>query len=158
MKFEDVPDEAVEVKETSKPVDPNMEATKKEILEVSKVKETQEISRSSDPLDYWEIENLPSKGYYYPAGTKILGRRLKVKEVKKLGFMTDYNMEDTIESVLSSAIKGIDINKIYDDDKLYIVLWLRANTYREPGYKVSFMCSECETKSEYEFNLPPYLE
>lgn len=132
--------------------DPNFNETIKEINSVPKQEVKVDVG---DTLDFWEIkvDELPSKGRLYSEDIKIYGRRLKVKEVKKLAFMTDYDMEDIIKEVLKSAIKGINIDDLYDDDKLYLIFWLRANTYREPGYRISFFCSNCNTESTYDFQL-----
>jgi len=110
---------------------------------------------NANTLEYWDIDlnELPSKGVLYPEGTKLYGRRLKVKEVKKLAQMNESNSDEVIKEVLKSSIKGIDIETLYDDDKTYIILWLRANTYREPGYNISFFCSNCNKLSSYEFSL-----
>jgi len=104
-------------------------------------------------IDEWEITDLPSNMLLYPEGTKIYGRRLKVKEVKKLAQMNSENTEEIIQDVLRSAIKGIDVDELFESDKLYIILWLRANTYREPNYNVSYYCTKCNSISDYNFQL-----
>jgi len=140
MKMENIEDESV----NNTKVDATQPSTKVEQVAPQIVEKT---------IDDWEIDDLPSKFKLYPEGTKIFGRRLNVKEVKKLAQMNSGNTEEVIQEVLSSAIKGIDIEDLYDDDKLYIILWLRANTYREPDYTVSFLCDKCNSISDYNFQL-----
>lgn len=108
-----------------------------------------------DDIKFFEITDLPSKYKLYPEGTKILGRRLNVPEVKKLAELNQENFNFVINSVLEQAIKGIDVTDLKVQDKLYIIFWLRANTYKEPGYVTSFHCSNsaCDKDTEYEFQL-----
>lgn len=123
-----------------KMVDPNEEV--KEVIPV----------QVTDP-EFWPIEDLPSKYLLYPKGIKIFGRPLKLIEVKKLSLLNEENFDITINTVLASAIRGIQIEDLLIADKLYIIFWLRANTYREPGYEVSFFCDKCEKMSNYMFTL-----
>lgn len=103
--------------------------------------------------NFWKIEGLPSKGRFYPEGTEILGRPMKVLEVKKVSSITEDNGEYILNDVIRKTTTGIDINNMYVADKLYIIFWLRANTYRESGYVVPFACPKCEKKSEYHFDI-----
>lgn len=105
-------------------------------------------------LDYFPIEDLPSKYKFYPEGTQILGRRsLTVSEVKKLSYINESNVEHIINTVVSGAIKGIRFEDLLDDDKMYVIFWLRSNTYCEPGYSVPFYCQSCNSESTYDFDL-----
>ena len=60
---------------------------------------------------------------------------------------------DVVNDILERVVTGIDINDIYSADKLYIMFWLRANTYKESGYNVKFECPKCKNDSEYAFEL-----
>lgn len=99
------------------------------------------------------IEKLPSKYLKYPEGTKLYGRPLNIRELKKLSSLTMDNATTVIDDVLKSSIKGIAFEDILISDKLYLILWLRANTYPESGYSVPFICSECENESTYDFKV-----
>lgn len=103
--------------------------------------------------NYWEITGLPSKMKMYPKGTVIKGRPLKTLEVKKLATMNSTNMDDMINDVLVTSIMGLEVSDILASDKLYILFWLRANTYKESGFNVEFDCELCGMESEYEFNI-----
>lgn len=128
-----------------KMIDPNEEMKQVQEIEVQE--------QPKDTLEYWPITDLPSKFKLYPEGTKILGRKLNVIEVKKLGLMNDITSDFVITEILKSTIKGIDINKIYQADKLYLLLWLRANTFNEPGYSIDYHCIHCDKDSTYDFTL-----
>lgn len=103
--------------------------------------------------NHWKISGLPSKGKFYPAGTEILGRPMKVLEVKKISSMNEENGDFILNDIIKKTIKGISLDDIYVADKLFLIFWLRANTYRESGYVIPFICNKCEKKSEYHFEI-----
>jgi len=103
--------------------------------------------------NYHEIKGLPSKYKLYPDDTIIKARPMKVIEVKKLSSINEYNADDIINDVLRRTVIGIDINDILLADKLFIIFWLRANTYRDSSYVVDFTCPKCECKSNYHYEL-----
>jgi len=99
------------------------------------------------------IEGIPTDYRLYPVNTKIYGRPLTVKEVKLLAGMNDTNYAFIISEILQNAISGIDINELYVADKLYILFWLRANTYKNEGYSTEYVCSHCGAKNHYLFTM-----
>ncbi len=105
--------------------------------------------------NYWPIpkEELPSKYKLYNEGTSLLGRPLTVLEVKKLSGLTEENVNYIVNDILKKAVKGLPIEELLVADKLFLIFWLRANTYKDSGYKVSFPCTKCEKESSYSFNL-----
>lgn len=103
--------------------------------------------------NYWKIDNLPSRGLLYPEGTVILGRPLKVIEVKKLSSLTDGNADFIIKDILRRTIKGINIDDIYIADKLFLILWLRANSFRDSSYVTEFHCDKCGCDSDFHFDI-----
>lgn len=102
---------------------------------------------------FHEILDLPSKYRLYPEGTKFYGRPLFVKELKKLASMNEDNHTSIINEILSTAIKGIDINEIYVADKIYLILWLRANTYKNSDFSIKYRCPECKAENSYMFGV-----
>lgn len=120
---------------------------------INKAAEDNPMIMPENNANYWTIEGLPSRYKLYPEGTKIYGRPLKVLEIKKLSSINDTNADYVINEVLRKTIKGIKIDDLYIADKLFIVFWLRANTYRDSGYIVNFTCSKCETESNYHFEI-----
>lgn len=121
-------------------------------LQSEVVKNMQNEGNKNDG-NYFPIEGIPSKYKLYPEGMRILGRPLKVIEVKKLSSINDDNVEFIVNEILQNAIKGIKVNDILVADKIFLILWLRANTYRDSGYVVDFVCSKCEKKSEFHFSI-----
>ena len=111
----------------------------------------EKVNEIVDP-NFWLIEDCPSKFKLYK-DNKIYGRRLTVPEVKKLSEMNEENGNSVIRSILSNSIKGIAVDDIIVADKIYLIFWLRANTYREQGYETRFKCNLCKKEGEYEFTL-----
>lgn len=103
--------------------------------------------------NYHEITDLPSRFKFYPTGTRIFGRPLKVSEIKKLTSMDENNYNQIIKEVLSSCIKGIEIDDIYNADKLYLIFWLRANTYKNSNFVSTYTCEHCKRKTDYTINM-----
>lgn len=108
--------------------------------------------KSNNPLDqlmqdnsnYYFIDKLPTQYVLYPEGTKLYGRPLTVLEVKKVSTINEYNSNYIINDILRKTIKGIDINDLYIADKIYLMFWLRANTYRDSRYVVDYKCEKCD--------------
>jgi len=110
-------------------------------------------SNTNTNSNFWKINGLPSKGKFYSAGTEILGRPMKVLEVKKVSSLGEENGDFILNDIVRRTTTGIVHDDLYVADKLYILFWLRANTYRDSGYVVPFICQKCEKKSEYHFEL-----
>jgi hypothetical protein len=106
---------------------------------------------ASTGVNFYPIKDLPSKFKFYNA--KIMARPLKVIEVKKLSSLDDTNFNFIINDILSRAVKGIDINKLFVADKVFLIFWLRANTYKDSGYTVDFTCPKCKKESTFHFEL-----
>jgi hypothetical protein len=98
---------------------------------------------TKDLIDYFPINDIPSRHFFYHNSTKILGRRMNVSEVKKAAHLNSDNFDFIINSILSSAISGVDIGDIKVGDKFYLMLWLRANTFRDNSFKVDYNCPLC---------------
>ena len=103
--------------------------------------------------NFIEIVDIPSKFKFYPSGTKLYGRPLRLSEIKKLTTMNENNYNIILKDVLSSSIKGISIEDICVADKIYLIFWLRANTYKNSNFITSYICEHCGRKTEYTFDL-----
>jgi len=122
---------------------------------VREVKETKTKNNEIQQLDgnYHTIKGLPSKGKFYPNDVEIKARPLKVIEVKKLSSITEDNADDVVNDILRRTVIGINVDDLLLADKLFIVFWLRANSYRDSSYKVGFVCEKCKEESTYHFEL-----
>ena len=148
MKSEDFSDTDLAQAMNPTPTQPQL------VQEVNPMEElTREVDKDVIDGNFWPIENIPSKFRLYPTGTKIFARPLKVLEVKMLSSLTNDNFHHVITEVLKKSVRGIDIDKLLVSDKLFIIFWLRANTYKNSGYTVDFECNICNTESTYEFEI-----
>ena len=111
------------------------------------------IASTQKTENVWPIDNLPSQYRLYPEGTKLFGRPLKVLEIKSLSTLNEDNINFILNDVISRCVTGLKVEDITVADKLYIIFWLRANTYKESGYTIDFKCPDCGTKDKYEFQL-----
>lgn len=112
--------------------------------------------RLQDNVNYWDkTRDLPSKGLLYPDGTVIEARPLKVIEVKKLASINLENVDYVINDIVRSCVRvrGISINDLFVADKLYLILWMRAVTYKDSSYTVPFICPCCKKESSYHFEV-----
>jgi len=104
-------------------------------------------------VNYWDIDDIPTKYRLYPEGTKLSARPLKVLEIKKLTSINEMNADSVVNDILRKCVRGIDINEIYSADKMYLLLWLRANSFRDNNYVVGYVCPLCNTESSYHFDI-----
>lgn len=123
------------------------------INEMIKKQSNKNAMEPDDYVKFLKIDNLPSKYLYYPEGTAIYGKPLIIPQLKKIANMTPLNASTTLDDIIRSAVRGIDINEILISDKLYIILWLRANTYPDSGYCVPFTCDSCDNISSFDFKV-----
>jgi len=122
-----------------KPISENAEPVKESVVE--------EI-----PKGWLYIDWLPSNFKCYPKGTKILSRPLKVLELKHLATMTEKTSDMVIDNVLKDSIMGINYEDLIIADKLFIIMWQRANTYQGDQFSIPFTCPECEKEGKYLFD------
>lgn len=113
---------------------------------------------ASNNSNYYKITGLPSDGLLYPKGTEICGRPLKVTEIKKLSAIGEGNSEFIIQDILKKTIIGIEIDNIYMADRLFLLLWLRYNSFKDSNFKVDFECTKCESDSTFHFNVNEDIE
>jgi len=128
----------------AKPVK-KVKATKKQVI-VEKIPD-------NAPSGFFEIKGYPSKGKLYPKGTQLFSRPLKILEVKQLTTIDDSNFDSVINNVLSKTVKGIEIDELCPADKMFIIFWQRANTYKGDGFSVDFKCNKCNSESTYDFDI-----
>lgn len=141
------------LEEVSKQANQNMVKPKIVEPEVAQFQQSPlEAMNSSSNANYWKITGLPSKGKFYP-NNEIMGRPLKVLEVKKISSISEENGDFILNDIVKRTTKGIALEEMYVADKLFIIFWLRANTYRESGYTVPFVCNKCGKSSEYHFEI-----
>lgn len=96
-------------------------------------------------------DELPSSGKYYEE--QLMGRPLGAMEIKQLSGMNQKNATIIVDQVLKSSTSGVNFEDILLADKMYIVFWLRQNSYKRSDYTMNYECTECETKVSSKFSL-----
>ena len=113
----------------------------------------QDIILPKIPDGFFPIDALPSKMKLYPEGTRIFSRPLKILEVKQLSMINSDNFNEVINAVLEKTVKGIDIGDLIIADKLFIIFWQRANTYKGDSFAIEHKCNLCGEESKYNFDV-----
>lgn len=103
--------------------------------------------------NYYEVTGLPSEGKFYPKGTTLMARPLKVIEVKKISSLNEDNADFIVNDILRRTVRGINVEDILLADKLFLIMWLRANTYRDSSYVIDYGCRMCQNKGQFHFEL-----
>ena len=98
----------------------------------------------------FSLNELPSRGLVYdvkPSDIKI--RTIRGGDEKLLAELSIDNIETKYLALLNNKIrggdpvvKGIDPGKLTLGDRLYILLWLRINSY-SPIFKTTLVCENC---------------
>ena len=96
-------------------------------------------------------DELPSRGIGY--SEQLVGRPLGATEVKKLSGMNSKNAPALTDAILRSCVSGVPFEKIYLADKMYLLFWLRQNTYKRSDYQLTYECTECESSTTSKFAL-----
>jgi hypothetical protein len=110
-----------------------------------------ETKQSLSDVNVWEIKGLPSRGVFYQF--PLTGRPLTVLEVKRTTSISSDNIDEIIDTILASAVSGINVDDILVDDKLYILYWLRAQTFINDGFDIPYTCPTCKASAPYHFSV-----
>lgn len=104
-----------------------------------------------------DVEELPSRGLYYPAGTKIKGRFLNLRDIKFIALITEGNATVIVNEIIERCFifEKITIDDILLCDREYLAFWLRANSFiANNGFKIGIKkCSKCGINFEKEIRL-----
>lgn len=94
---------------------------------------------------------LPSSGNGYEG--QLEGRPLNATEIKALSTMNQKNGEALVDATLKVAIRGVPYESLKVGDKMFLLMWLRQNTYKRTGYTMTYECPDCEAKFQSSFNV-----
>ena len=108
---------------------------------------------SYDKYNYWNIplNELPTRGMFYPKDAKIKMRSMSVLDVK---FLATYRPELATEVCNEllfkcSYLENIKLEDLYLPDRIYLIFWIRNNSFTN-GSSYVFDVKECpECKAAY---------
>ena len=104
-----------------------------------------EFKRTQNILDnknYVPINLIPSK-YRLDYNNVLEVRSLTVQEVKRLADIDENNSIHIMNDIISKCCKNVPIDEMYLGDRLFLILWIRYNTFPNAKYKVPFTCPKC---------------
>jgi hypothetical protein len=117
------------------------------------------IERVKSKLGHIELiqDNLPSKGRFYPIGTKIFIRAASVKEVRSFSTIDETNpmdVDEKLNDILLSCIKVElgprrgSFKDILEEDRLYILLSIRELTFKNGENQLMLSPNKLDCKSD----------
>jgi len=165
-------------------IEPNVEAMEESIKQnglgsVDMSKFGPATASSSDLHLGWhlvDLEELPSKGRFYPKDMEIKIRAARVAEVRQFSTMDENNIidiDDKLNSIVQSCVtvsaskSRVSFKDICEEDRFFIILSIRDLTFPEPenALKVNFIAKsgnkyDIEIKRDYfnYFTIPDELE
>lgn len=146
---------------------------------LGKVDTSKQKAEDPDLILGWQgfnLENLPSKGRFYPKDTKLKIRSAQVSEIRHFSTLDENNMIDITEKLnaivescaqLFSGSQRMSYKDILEEDRFTIILAIRDLTFPEPensltiDYKDNYgNPKQTEIKQEYfrYFHIPEELE
>lgn len=103
-------------------------------------------------INKWKITDLPSKFLFYKSKF-FYGRPLTVIDIKYLTTINKENYNEVCNELLTRCIdfNGISLQDLNISDHLYLLFWLKANSFVKSGFNLSTNCPFCkfEIKNEY---------
>lgn len=107
------------------------------------------------------LKSLPSKGKFYPGGTRIHIKSAKTSDIKDFSLMDEENpldINDKLNNILSSCVTvslGFKVGSykdILEDDKMFIILSIREMTFPKGESKLTMksMCNNCDHENHFE--------
>ena len=107
-----------------------------------------EIPEKSDNILGWHdinLQDLPSKGKFYPANLRLQIRSAKAAEIRHFSTMDENNfldMEEKLNSIVESCCKleagskRLSYKDILEEDRIILLLKVRDLTFPEPENKI----------------------
>ena len=112
-----------------------------------------------DKYNFWQIklEDLPSRGLFYPEDATIKIRSLTVLEVKFLATLMPQTATGVCNELLEKCVilKNMDFKDLVLPDRQFLIFWMRLNSFPlQNGFKITLpACLECGTPIEHEIKL-----
>ena len=114
--------------------------------------------RRGIPVD---LKRLPSKGAFYPHGSRIFVKSAKTSEIKDFSLMDEDNpldINDKLNNILSSCTtvmlggRNGSYKDLLEDDKMFIVLSIRELTFPKGESKLTMksVCDNCDHENHFE--------
>jgi hypothetical protein len=95
----------------------------------------------------WKIIDLPSKFFSYKDKC-FFGRALTVLDLKYLSSINPENYEEICNDLLLRCIdlQSTVLDNLNPDDRLYLLFWIRSNSFTKSGFDIEANCPFCNSK------------
>lgn len=117
------------------------------------------INVNYNDYNWWQLEldELPTKGLFYPPNTVIKTRSMSVLEVKLLATLIPETATVTCNEIINKCVytEGIEISDLLLPDREYIVFWIRLNSFTaSSGYEIKInQCQYCKSEFSKKISL-----
>ena len=106
-----------------------------------------------------DINEFPSKGRFYPRGTKVRIKAATVKDIRNFSALDDsnpYEVDEALVELLSNCVRVSFPDKIAswkdiaEEDRLNLILSIRELTFADGENKIAFKvkCESCGTEND----------
>ena len=112
---------------------------------------------------YHEIytDNFPSKGLFYPEGTRLMIRAASVKEIRHFSTIDDKNpfsVDEALNEILSGCLqmripgKQSSFKDLREEDRIFVIMAIRELTFSKGENRLilNVSCRECDHENEIE--------
>lgn len=107
------------------------------------------------------VTDFPSKGRFYPRGTKVRIKSATVKDIRTFSALDEenpYEVDEALVDLLSNCVRVsfptrvASWKDILEEDRLNLILSIRQLTFAEGENKISFKvkCESCNTENDME--------
>jgi len=122
-----------------------------------------ELQKLKSKFGYTEmiLENLPSKGRFYPMGTKIFFRAAEVDEIKEFSTLDESvpaDLDEKLNNILLMCCKiecgnrRLSYKDILEEDRIFIILSIKELTFINGENKMilNHVCKTCQHENKFE--------
>jgi len=105
--------------------------------------------------------DFPSKGIFYPIGTRFFVKAAKGKEIRHYSTMNEhdpYSVDESLNDIISTCLdiripdQIASWKDLKEEDRIYIVLSIKEHSFKQGENKISYKidCNECDEENEIE--------
>lgn len=133
---------------------------------LGKVKMGPDEGPTSDEILGWHslfVEDLPSRGLFYPRDCKMQIRAARVEEIRQFSTMEErdlFDVDDKLNLILRNCLKiktgdrVLSWKDLLEEDRVYAILAIRDLTFKEGENKLQIkkQCPECGHENKKDIN------
>ena len=110
-------------------------------------------------IEIWQ-EQFPSRGLFYPNGTRFFIRSAQVKEIRQWSTINEqdpFSVDEGLNEILRSCLmirmpgKQMSFKDLREEDRIFVILSIRELTFPngENQLVVRAVCNECQHENEF---------